>query len=163
MRTLVNGQSTAMSFPNCKLAMNTDVYKRAYLKERIWNPTFLARCLKSSVFVMRPALQSGFRYGLRYCTITPAMCRRNWSLIFLAASLDVSAATVTGFSDDLLLERCLLSRCLFFERSDRSRDRDCSFFRRSFSFISLYFFISCLSSSLRGYNRITKISTAQTI
>lgn len=35
--------------------------------------TFLARCLKSSVLLMRPDLQSGFRYGFRHCTM-------NWDI-----------------------------------------------------------------------------------
>lgn len=37
------------------------------------NLTFLARCLKSSVLLMRPSLQSGFRYGFRHWTM-------NWDI-----------------------------------------------------------------------------------
>lgn len=39
---------------------------KTHMRARI---TFLARCLKSSVLLMRPSLQSGLRYGLRHCTI----------------------------------------------------------------------------------------------
>ena len=56
--------------------------------------TFLAKCLKSSVLVIRPILQSGLRNGLRHATICRDILLRNWSLILLANSELVSAAAV---------------------------------------------------------------------
>lgn len=44
---------------------NLSVFK----KHTYTHVTFLARCLKSSVLLIRPSLQSGLRYGLRQCTI----------------------------------------------------------------------------------------------
>lgn len=41
------------------------------------SPTFLARCLNSSVDVILPTLQSGFRYGLRYSTTNCDICYIN--------------------------------------------------------------------------------------
>lgn len=61
------------------------------------HPTFLAKCLKSSVEMILPALQSGFLKGFRHNTIYEDILLLNWSFIFLAVSLDVSAAAVVVF------------------------------------------------------------------
>lgn len=45
--------------------------------------TFLARCLKSSLFVIRPVAQVFLRYGCKCWTIIPAISARNFSRAFL--------------------------------------------------------------------------------
>lgn len=104
--------------------------------------TFLARCLKSSVFVIFPNLQSGFLYTLRWWTITLAMLSRKLSLILRPGSLDVSASHL------LVLLRFFDFFCFW-------RSFSFAFFWRSFSLRARIFLLSSfsgISSSVRGWN-----------
>lgn len=64
-------------------------------------PTLRARCLKSSVVVMRPTLQSGLRYGFRHCTMNCDICARGEQDLALPALTSPRAMLPRGPSGPL--------------------------------------------------------------